>query len=271
MNTNPIEIMLSPLAQSGNSGQFLRLVLAEAGSYGMPGDVIATLDDLAAMLGFYKPTPVAQAAYLAGPLINWRTHPSQPSFERIHEIETLAFKQRALIAFGGGKPGQMVGTAEIVIAMQNIVKGTSPAEYWEIYQWASVDVLCTLLGQTPEEVLKDPGKRDWKLIPDDEVTEPGGRLYPTYQEISTSIRREAIAAMDKQPNHPRQYLRPIAAHFLRGHAKVLAEARASDDTEFVERLEEIMGTIHGMFPGITEADHTTIPKVDVERLRSLTG
>ncbi len=164
----------------------------------MSGDVIATLDDLAAMLGFYEPIPVGQAAHLAGPLVVWRTHPKQPTFERIDEVERLAYKQRALLAFGGGKPGQMVGSAEIVIACGNLVQGTSPPEYWDLFQWASLDVLSILTGNPPETILADPGKKAWRLIPDDEVLTPGGRLYPTYQIVSTTIRREAIAAMDKR-------------------------------------------------------------------------
>jgi hypothetical protein len=42
------------------------LVLAEAASYGMPPQVIATLDDVAAMLGLYEPLPANQAAHVAG-------------------------------------------------------------------------------------------------------------------------------------------------------------------------------------------------------------
>jgi hypothetical protein len=261
---NLTELMLNPLAQSGRSGHFLRLVLAEAGAYGMPGDVIATLDDVASMLGFYDPVPQGQAAHLAGPLVNWRTHPAQPSFERIHDVEKLAFKQRALIAFGGGKPGQMVGTAEIVIAMGNILQGTSPPEYYEVFQWASLDVLSTIMGHTPEQILADPSKQHWTLIPDDTVIKPSGRLYAIYQTIATSIRREAIAAMDKQPHHPRAFLRPLAEHFIRSHAKVRAEAEANGLTDLVARLDEAIGTIRGMFPDL-QIEGDTSPRINIER------
>jgi hypothetical protein len=189
-----VEILRSPLTQSGKTGNFLRLVLAEAANYGMPGKTIAMIDDVAAMLGFYDPVPSGQAAHLAGPLVNWRTHPDQPSFERIHEVEKLAFKQRALIAFGGYPPGQMVGTAEIVIAMGNIAQGTSPPEYYEVFTWASLDTLSIITGHSKEVILLDPNKRHWKLITDDDVLKPSGRLYQTYQEVCTNIRREAIAA-----------------------------------------------------------------------------
>jgi hypothetical protein len=50
---NVIDIMNNPLAQPGDPGQFTRLVLAQAGGFGMPGSVIAMLDDIAAMLGYY--------------------------------------------------------------------------------------------------------------------------------------------------------------------------------------------------------------------------
>ena len=115
-----VEIMQSPLTQLGRTGPFLRLVLAEAAVYGMPAQVIATLDDVAAVLGFYDPLPVGQVAHLGGPLVQWRSSVQQPTFERITDVEALALKQRALIAFGGAPIDQMVGTAEIVCAMGNL-------------------------------------------------------------------------------------------------------------------------------------------------------
>jgi hypothetical protein len=246
--------MQNPLAQTGRPSTYLRLVLAEAGRYGMPGDMIAKLDDVAAMLGFYDPIPVGQAAHLAGPLILWRTHPGQPSFERIHDVEKLAYQQRALIAFGGGKPGQMVGSAEIVIAMGNLVEGTTPPEYYDVFQWASLDVLKTLTDDSAETILADPGKKHWKLITDDDVLKPTGRLYTTYQTIATSIRREAIAAMEKQPHHPRHYLRPLAARFLEAHIKVRAEAELEGLTDHVVRIEEAEETIRDMFPDLEDVE-----------------
>jgi hypothetical protein len=250
------EIMLSPLTQSGRAGNFLRLVLAECANFGMPGSTIATLDDIAAMLGMYNPIPLGQAAHLAGPLINWRTHPSQPSFERIHDIEKLVFKQRALISFGGGRPGQMVGTSEIVCALGNIIQGECPSEYWEVFQWASLDVLSILTGVTPEEALKDPSKKGWKLILDDEVLKPGGRLYQSYQEIATSIRREAIAYMNNSPDHPRAYLRPLAKRFLESNAELRASAAAEGDTRVLSYIEESDRTIRKMFPDLAIAADT---------------
>ena len=56
--TNIAEMMNNPLMQRAQSttslqGSFLRLVLAEAMNYGLPPQVVATLDDVAAMLGCY--------------------------------------------------------------------------------------------------------------------------------------------------------------------------------------------------------------------------
>ena len=251
-----IELMRSPLTQSGRAGNYLRLILAEAASFGMPGSVIATLDDVAALLGMYDPISVGQSGHLAGPLVAWRTHPSQPSFERIHEIEKLCYKQRALIAFGGGKPGQMVGTAEIVAAMGNIIQGESPSEYYEVFQWASLDVISIIAGISPEEALKDPTKKGWTLISDDDVLKPGGRLYQTYQEIATSLRREAIAHMNRSPDHPRAYLRPLAERFLEGHAETRAKALAEGDVRLLSYLDESDRTIRAMFPDLAIAADT---------------
>jgi hypothetical protein len=157
---NIVEILKSPLAESGRNGPFLRLVLAEAASYGMPPQIVATLDDVAAMLGFYNPLPMGQAAHVAGPIVTWRTDRRQPSIERIADVEALAMKQRFLVAFGGAPPGHTVGTAEIVCAMGNLHKDLGmPAEYYDVFHWASTDVLSKLTGQTPEEVLKEKGWR----------------------------------------------------------------------------------------------------------------
>jgi hypothetical protein len=250
------EIMLSPLTQSGRAGNFLRLVLAECANFGMPGSTIATLDDIAAMLGLYNSIPLGQAGHLAGPLINWRTHPSQPSFERIHDIERLVFKQRAIIAFGGGKPGETVGRSEIVCAMGNLIQGTSPPEYFELFQWATLDMLSIIAGISPEDVLKDPTKKGWKLIPDDEVLRPGGRLYETYQTVATSIRREAIRHMNDSPDHPRALLRPLAKRFLESNAELRASAAAEGDTRMLSYIEESDRTIRKMFPDLAIAADT---------------
>src|SRR5579859_6085401 len=108
---NIVEIMTNPLTQRATetrkTGPFLRLVLAEAASYGMPPQVIATLDDVAAMLGFYEPLPANQAAYVGGPMVQWRTAREQPIHETVVDVERLALKQRCLIAFGGAPPGHM--------------------------------------------------------------------------------------------------------------------------------------------------------------------
>ena len=263
MSLNMTEILTNPLARSGKSGDFVRLVLAEAAQYGMPGNIVAMLDDVAAMLGFYAPMPLGQAAHVAGPIVNWRTSPEQPLFDRIREVEALAFKQRALLAFGAGKPGQMVGTAEILCAMGNIIEGDSPPEYYEIFQWAGVDVLKTLTGDSAEAILADPGKQNWKKIEDDEVVKPGGRLYPTYQNVCTSIRRYAIAALENSHKHPRNYLRPYAAQILEGYAKIRREAVADRLPDIVTALDVTAASIRSMYPDLKDLD------TELEALKSL--
>ena len=259
-----VSMISSPLAQAGRAGSFLRLVLAESAAYGMPGSVIVVLDDIAAMLGLYEALPEKAATHVAGPLVNWRTHPQQPSFERIHDVEKLAYKQRALVAFGGGPPGQMVGTAEIVIAMGNLVQGTSPPEYYEVFQWASLDVLQEITCHTAEQILADPGKKHWRKIPDAEVVQPGGRLYQTYQTICTTIRRELIAAMGNNPDHPRALLQPFAKLFLHGNAQARAEAEASGESRVIEMIDDSTRTILAMFPELRNVVDTPLPVERVE-------
>jgi hypothetical protein len=238
----------------------LRLVLAEAGSYGMHGSVLVVLDDIAAMLGCYDPIPEPAAAHVAGPMVNWRTHPGQPTFERIEDVEKLALKQRALIAFGGYHPGEMCGRAEIVVAMGNILQGESPPEYYDVFQWASLDVLSTITGHSPEQILKDPGKKHWRAIDDDEVTRPGGRLYATYQTICTSIRRDSIAAMKANPEHPRAYLLPFARLFLAANVEARQPAEADDDRRMLLAIDDSTRTILTMFPEL--ADTMDVPLVE---------
>src|SRR5207237_350968 len=153
-----LEIMRSPLTESGRTGPFLRLVLAEAASYGMPPQVVATLDDVAAMLGFYDPLPAGQAAHVAGPLVRWRTDRRQPTIERVTDVEALAFKQRCLIAFGGAASGHMVGTAEIVCAMGNLHTAEEvrpPKLYWELFHRDATHLMSELKRSSPAAVLKD--------------------------------------------------------------------------------------------------------------------
>jgi len=254
MQTDVLALVRSPLMESRNAGSFLRLVLAEAALYGMPPQVLATLDDLASLLGHVRPLAANQVAALAGPLCVWRSTPGQPVIERVAELEALALKQRALLAFGGAAPGHMVGTAEIVVAAGNLMQGTIPSEYLEVYHWAAADVLGTLKDVAPEKVWAD---RAWSpLVADDDVLRPGGRLHPTYVEIATGIRRNVIAAMEQQEEHPRNHLRPLARAFLKGHARVRAAAEREGHAEVVARLDQAMEDIRTMYPGLCE-DHDT--------------
>ena len=144
----------------------------------------------------------------------------------------------------------MVGSAEIVAACGNIVQGTSPPEYWEVFQWASLDVLQQITGQTVEQILADPSKKGWRKIDDAEVVQPGGRLYPTYQEICTNIRRESIAANSANPDHPRTLLEPFAKLFLEGNAAARVEAEMSGERRVVEMIDDSTRTILKMFPNL---------------------
>ncbi len=254
----------SPLAQAGRAGSFLRLVLAEAASFGMPGSTIVILDDIAAMLGILDPLPEAAASHVSGPLVNWRTHPQQPTFERIHEVEKLCYKQRALIAFGGGPPSQMVGTAEIVIAMGNLVQGTSPELYYEVFQWAALDVLQEITGDSAEKILADPGKKHWRKIPDAEVVQPGGRLYSTYQTVCTTIRRESISVSTDNPDHPRALLQPFAKLFLEGNARARLEAEMEGQPRVIEMIDDSTRTILAMFPNLRVEVEAPRPVEQVE-------
>src|SRR5690242_1002571 len=106
MSNSILEILNNPLMRRGDRDtNFLRLVLAEAASFGLPPQLVAAIDDTAAMLGLYDPLPAGQIAHIAGPLVTWRTHRFQPDYQTVVDVAQLAYKQRALIGFGGAPPG----------------------------------------------------------------------------------------------------------------------------------------------------------------------
>jgi hypothetical protein len=264
--TDFVSLLQNPLLTSATNsrGPYLRLVLAEAANYGMPPQVVACLDDLASMLGFYDPMPANAAAHLAGPLIQW--HTPGPVLDRIVEVEALAMKQRALIAFGGIAPGHMVGTAELVCAMGNFEKDQLPSQamqrYFELFQWASTDVWATLL-EKPREVVRREFK--YPLIIDEEVLKPGGRLHPTYVELATEIRRSAITALENHPHHPRNYLKPLAQAFLSNHERMLKAACDHNLTSTVRQLQETIDVVRRMYPDLvetTEQPGTGVDQID---------
>jgi hypothetical protein len=252
LGTNLLQVMNSPLTQAGQTGPFLRLVLAEAISYGMPPQVAATLDDVAAMLGFYEPLSAGQAAHLAAPVVAWRTDRRQPSLEHISDMEALAMKQRALIAFGGAPPDHMVGTAEIVCAVGNMHKKEMPPEYYDVFAWASTDAMAEVTRQSKDVVRK---AHEFPNIFDEEVLRPGGRLHATYTEIATSIRRAAIAAIKSDPDEdPRAQMRPLALYFLEHYNLMLQEGEQTADTRAIAAIGKVLTRIRGMFPDITQAE-----------------
>ena len=84
--------------------------------------------------------------------MTWRTHKYQPDYQEIVDLQFLAYKQRALISFGGAPPGHMVGTAEIVHAMTNVHQNLlerqgAEGTYREVFYWAAVDTLAILEGR----------------------------------------------------------------------------------------------------------------------------
>jgi hypothetical protein len=174
--------------------------------------------------------------------------------ENIEEMIRLAYQQRALVAFGGAPADHMVGTAEIVCAMGNTMRGQTPPEYYEVFQWASVDAMAALLNKTHAEVLADPSKKDWKRIEDAEVIRPGGRLYATYVEIATSIRRSAIEAVKSEGEHPRQQLLPLARAVVAAYTKARPAAVADGQTKLVAMFDRNLATIREMFPDLDKTD-----------------
>jgi hypothetical protein len=220
---NPLlDIMSNPLMartreHSFRPEGFLRLVLATAANYGMPPQVIASLDDLGSILGYHEPLSASQAGHLAAPLAAWRTDRRQPVFEQNVDVAHLAYMQRCLIAFGGAQPGHMVGTAEIVFAMGNVhqdflekelgVSGT----YREIFNWAAIDVLSALEGKPKDHYWTE---RKWAVVTDDDVIKPSGRLYATYVEMATYIRRMTNNWLKDRPDHPRKLMEPVAKTLL---------------------------------------------------------
>jgi hypothetical protein len=266
-------MLRNPLSLSATQSDFFQLVLAECARFGVPGPALAMFRDLHAMLGHSAPLGHNQIAALAGPLVAWRTDPTQRHFERVHDVERLAYNQRALIAFGGGKPGEMVGRAEISHALGNMLLDRSPPEYLEVFQWASVDTLADIERVSKERVVKDREKDGWKLIPDEDVIQPGGRLYAAYQDICTSIRREAISGLEREPTgHPRAILRPFAAKALVEHTTVRESFAAKGETELVAHIDQQIGQLRQMFPdlGTIEQEvrryNATIIKEIAERL-----
>lgn len=245
---NIAEIMKNPLMKGTEQGPFLRLVLAEAASYGMPPLVVATLDDIAAMLGMYHPVSSGQSAYMAGPFSTWRSDRRQPTNERLPELEQLALKQRALIVFGGGPEGHLVGTAEIVLAMGNTHRELVPEPDWEVFRWAAADAMSKLLGISPARYCDN---QEWTSVPkDDDVLKPGGKYNETYQKLADTIRRAAIGGLKGDPDAPRAMLRPLAEHFLQMHYQIRREAENQGRPELVASITEAIRVIQAMYPGL---------------------
>lgn len=245
---NIAEILKSPLMKNTDPGPFLRLVLAEAASYGMPPLVVATLDDIAAILGLYQPIAQGPASYMAGPFSTWRSAREQPTSEHLPEMEHLALKQRALIVFGGASEGHLVGTAEIVLAMGNTHRELVPDAEFEVFRWASADAFGKLMGIPPARYCE---RQEWTRVPtDDDVLKPGGRFNNTYQKLADTIRRTAIGGIKNDPNAPRTMLRPLAEHFLQIHYQARRQAQNDGRPDLVREITEAIQVIQAMYPGL---------------------
>jgi hypothetical protein len=263
-----MSVFTSPLARTGDSRQFIRLVLAQAAAYGMPTQIVALIDDCAAILGLYDPLPETVRTQMAGPFATWRSHANQPSIDHIEDVERLARKQRVLIAFNGFEPDHMVGPAEIVVAMSNMHKDRMPPAYWEVFTWASAHTWAALkyAGSRSEARRKICDERKWPWIEDAEVLLPGGRLNQTYSEMVTTMRRTSIKGIESRDPVSRELLRPIAAHFLLSQrfALQLTEGETEGATNamiprYRELVEQQVATLTEMFPGIEK---------EVEKLRN---
>jgi hypothetical protein len=223
--------LVQQLATHPNS--LVRLILLEASRFGMPANLIALLDEIGAMLGFHPALPSNQLGYLAGPLSVWRTDPRMPTMERTPELEALAMKQRADVIFGQAGPA-MIGPAEIVVAMGNLIDGTMPDAYRDLFHWAAARTMSELDGQTAEQWCAD---HKWPFVGNDDVLAPAGRLYGTYVEVAQSIRRQSAGAI--QPDrHPRQAVLKVGEALHRLSTHEADAAAAAGDTARAAALRE---------------------------------
>jgi hypothetical protein len=263
---NPvIDIMSNPLMARTREHTFrpegfLRLVLAQAANYGMPPQVIASLDDLGSVLGYHEPLAASETAHIAAPLAQWRTHRSQPVYEQVVDVENLAYMQRCLIAFGGAEPGHMIGTAELVFAMGNVHQefleqetGVSK-DYREVFRWAAIDVLSILENKPKAQFWTE---RKWAVITDDDVIKPSGRLYAAYVEMATYIRRQSNAFLKDRPDNPRKLMEPVAKSLLDSWRTVRKRALARPEmAEVKPSIDEATQIVEHMYPGLKEPIET---------------
>lgn len=185
------------------------------------------------MLGFHPALPSNQLGYLAGPLAVWRTDPRMPTMECTPQLEALALKQRADVIFGQAGPA-MIGPAEIVVAMGNLIDGTMPDACRDLFHWAAVRTMSELEDQTAEQWCAD---HKWPFVGNDDGLTPARRLYGTYVEVAQSIRRQSASAI--QPDrHPRQAALRVGEALHRFTTHEADAAAATDDAIRADALRE---------------------------------
>jgi hypothetical protein len=128
---------------------------------------------------------------------------------------------------------------------------------YDLFTWASVDVLQAITGESAEKILADEAKKKagWKPISDEEVLKPGGRLYQTYQEVAQNIRRTIVAEVEKSPRNPRRIIRALAAQVLECHVdfrKNLVE-KFGEEHETVVFLDKQVASIKREFPDLASS------------------
>ena len=200
-------------------GDFARMVLVEAGHYGMPPQTVAMLDEIGAMLGLYAPLADNQVHHLAASPVVWRNADgSDPAVQDVsHEIVRVAVAQKAQLAFGHLEPGHLVGPAELVVAMASSVAGNLLSEFETLFRWASIQTLCAM---DRTAVAADLAReRSWELVPDDHVLQPGGPLHETYIKAVRALRRQAIDSVRGDPDTDPRRIAAVLCHRLAASAE----------------------------------------------------
>jgi predicted RNA methylase len=125
--------------------------------------------------------------YLEGPVIfakdgGWHEHTPQWVYQqaRAERIDLIL----------GQKPGWIVTPCEIIAVLMPL-SGMGPMGPYlpDLYFWATTHAM-SRKEHTTREAIAD--KLGWKLIPDEAVLKPDGRLYNTYRRLADDIRGKVM-------------------------------------------------------------------------------